>query len=525
MSNKEKEIKDGREKKMSGLFGTLGTANKGMNAQQIALQTTSHNIANANTEGYSRQQTHIEADSPYYLSGVGSIGTGVKVDSVSRIVDDYVVGQIRDENSDYQYYSQKSDVLGQLEIIFNASSTSGLTTDLNDFFNSWKDLGENPENGSNSRSIVLEKSNTLTSTINQMAENINDLSKDTLDQIEKNALDFNGKVKELQTLNSQLEALAKDGETPNDLLDKRDELLKDISSFDKIETSFDTVGRAFIKLNGQDVLTKDTIRSISVVTEKTADGKFLVSHNGNSLETPQEVSGDYQIGGLLLTDNSGSQTSYQSVEASSGIMKGLQESFVELGDRLNELNGFAYNLGTMVNIVHSGGTDLDENLFFDLGDTQDYASNIKVDDAIKADSGKIQAGKNGSDSESGDGSRATAISKLQDLKLKNQLDLSHVEYDDSSMSIKDQEAGLTSYGTFVDIVTKNGISKQQADSTMDSQEKLLAQLTDRRESISGVNINEEVSDIIRFQRAFQANARVISVVSEMLDTLINRTGV
>ena len=93
------------------------------------------------------------------------------------------------------------------------------------------------------------------------------------------------------------------------------------------------------------------------------------------------------------------------------------------------------------------------------------------------------------------------------------------------MTITPQEGGLTFSGAYVDMVTKNGISKQQADQTMASQESLLTLLEQRKESVSGVSINEEVTDVIRFQRAFEANSKVISVISEMLDTLINRTGV
>jgi flagellar hook-associated protein 1 FlgK len=93
------------------------------------------------------------------------------------------------------------------------------------------------------------------------------------------------------------------------------------------------------------------------------------------------------------------------------------------------------------------------------------------------------------------------------------------------MSFENEDGGLTFLGSFIDIVTKNGISKQQADNKVTSQEYLLSQLQQRKDSISSVNVNEEVTDVIRFQRAFQANSKVISVVSEMLDTLINRTGV
>jgi len=89
---------------MTGLFGSLGTATRGMTANQAALQTSSHNIANTNTDGYSRQRVNLQAEASYHLAGVGSIGMGVKVGSVERIVDDFVIGQVRNANSTYTYY-------------------------------------------------------------------------------------------------------------------------------------------------------------------------------------------------------------------------------------------------------------------------------------------------------------------------------------------------------------------------------------------------------------------------------------
>lgn len=209
----------------------------------------------------------------------------------------------------------------------------------------------------------------------------------------------------------------------------------------------------------------------------------------------------------------------------SGATKGLQQSLGELDARLNELNSFAFNLASTVNMIHSDNGKGEP--FFNLGTSKNYALDLQVSGELKKDPTKINTGQELGSHEVGDGSRAAAIGKLKDVRLKypvSETDLASL-YDSATMTIKGQEGGLTFLGAFVDIVTKNGISKQQADNTMTSQDYLLSQLQQRRDSVSGVNINEEVSDVIRFQRAFQANSRVISVISEMLDTLINRTGV
>ena len=115
------------------------------------------------------------------------------------------------------------------------------------------------------------------------------------------------------------------------------------------------------------------------------------------------------------------------------------------------------------------------------------------------------------------------MAKLSDTRIGSTD--SQLVYNSDTMTIENQPGGSTPHDAYKDVVTKNGIAKQQADNKVTSQEFLLYQLEDRKYAVSGVNINEEITDVMRFQRAFQANARVISVVSDLLDTLINRTGV
>ncbi|MBO0436792.1 flagellar hook-associated protein FlgK [Vagococcus fluvialis] len=506
---------------MVGLFGTLGTANKGLNVQQKALETAGHNIANANTVGYSRQRVNMAADNPYRIAGIGQVGTGVKITSISRIVDDFVIGNMRQETSSYNQFEQKSDILGQLEVIFNETPLhKGLSSNLATYFDSWSKLGSNPEMD-NAKSIVLENGNILTDAINHMAKQIDELNDNTVSILEKGTLDFNGKLQQLDTINRQIYKISNDGSIPNDLLDQRDILLEDLSSFAKLETSFDKYGRVSIKLDKQDVLTNNEIKTVSVVVGKDKDGKTLVSRGGDSLNNREVLDESYEVGQILISDSKKNNDPFTPVEMTSGISKGIQDSLVEVKARMKELNNFVFNLAKAVNTIHSDqGKSID---FFSLGDDSNYALNLKVNSDIKKDPSLINTGKDLAGHEVGDGSRATAISKLKDTRLKYPTDFK--TYNPDSMSFENEDGGLTFLGSFIDIVTKNGISKQQADNKVTSQEYLLSQLQQRKDSISGVNVNEEVTDVIRFQRAFQANSKVISVVSEMLDTLINRTGV
>lgn len=507
---------------MVGLFGTLGTATSGMGANQIALQTSSHNIANTNTDGYSRQRVDMKTTTPYNMAGVGMIGTGVEATGVERVVNDFVRSQIRDANSQYQFYNEKSDVLGQLEDTLNEPSDSGVVSQLSSLSDSWTQLSKNPEMGT-SKATVVETASSFADTVRGMADKVSQLKADTTQNIAKTALDFNEKVKQLQSLNSQVYNLSSSGDTPNDLLDTRDTLLKDISSLANVTTSLDKYGRASIQLSGQTILNGDERNTLSVVVGNQ-DGQAQVAKDGDTTAGTQTLSEDYTAGTILLTkSDADANAEYAKLDVSSGSLGGLQASVNEIQTHLQELNDFAATVAKTTNMVFTDGKQSTSG-FFSIGDDPDsYAANLKVDSTIAANPSLIPAGTT---TAAGDGSRALAIANLNNLKLNYPLsDSDLASYDATNMTFTQKDGGSSFADSFNNIVTKNGISKQQADNTSSAQLSLLNQLEYKNESTSGVSINEEMSDVIRFQQGFQANARIISVVSEMLDTLINRTGV
>ena len=261
---------------MSGLFGTLGTATSGITANQVALQTTAHNIANTNTDGYSRQRVHMTTKPPYVIAGTGTIGTGVNVTGVERVVDDFVRSQIREANSKYTYNTQKSDTLGQLEDILHEPSDDGVIKALNTLTDSWQKLAENPELGT-SKTLVVENANSFADSIHQMATQINQLHKDSISNMQKSVLDFNEKIDQLADINKKVFTLTSRGETPNDLLDQRDTLLKDISGLVNINTEFDEYGRTTLSVDGQTILDfkNETHNTLSVVVGTDANGNAL----------------------------------------------------------------------------------------------------------------------------------------------------------------------------------------------------------------------------------------------------------
>jgi flagellar hook-associated protein 1 FlgK len=441
---------------MAGLFNTFNTAVKGLNAQQTALHTTSHNISNANTEGFSRQRVDMKADAAYNYAGVGQLGTGVKLEGVFRMVDEFVDYQIRNESSTLNKYMSKNDVMSQIEMVFNEPSDTGLNFAMSEMFNAWQELSKNPES-LNAQSIVAEKSKSFADTLNHMAMQISDLRVDTQANIDKEVLDISSLTDQLNTVNEQIFNITVKGHSPNDLLDQRDLLLKKLSGIADISQTYDKWGRASVTLGGQVITGKDT----PITTD------------------------DFNIN--LIT---------------SGKIGGYRQAMAEIDQRLAELDGFAQEMDELVNSVHKSGADGIE--FFTFTDsTERTALNFRVNPVILNDESLVATGADNS-SAPGDGSRALAIANLKNAKLMG---------------------GGTIEGKYRDIVIKVGISTEHAANMVSNQEALMAQLSNRRESVSGVSIDEEVTNLIKFQRSFEANSKVISILSEMLDTLINKTGV
>lgn len=480
---------------MSGLFSTLNVANKGMQASQTALHTTGHNISNANTEGYSRQRVDLKASLAFTLGGVGQLGTGVKMNGIVRLVDDYVTKQIREENGTFSKFSAKSDVLEQLEIVYNEPSDTSLNFNLGEMFDAWTELSKNPEMLT-SKSIVVEKSKTMADTLNHIATQLEGIKSDTTDLIGMNKDKFNSIVGSLDALNKQIYNISIKGQVPNDLLDQRDVMLKDLSSITEFTATPDKYGRVEIKVEAGTPATDTTVLSF--------DGK-------TKLEMTADDNGVVTLGGTAFSPEKGE-------------IAGYQEALVEIDEQIAELNNFAVTMANAINLVHKTGMEGPPDLrndFFRLDDGSAItAANIKVNKVLEGDGNSLVNAGATSTSAEGDGSRALAMSRVRNAKVGTGFG-----FDPATMELTNAPNGNTIESTYNSIITNVGISKQQSDNMVANQEVLLDQLVLRRESTSGVNIDEEVSNVIKFQKSFEANARVIQVLSEMLDTLINRTGV
>lgn len=534
---------------MSGLFGSFNVAVKGMNANQTALHTTGHNIANAGTDGFNRQRVELKADTPYNLSGVGQLGTGVRIQSVVRIVDEFVDIQIRNENSILSQYEAQYDTIGQIEMVFNEPSKTGLNFAMGEMFNAWQELSKNPES-LNAKSIVVEKSKAFADSLNHMASRANQLQDDVVGNISKNVFDVNSLVTQLNTVNDQIANVQIKGQSPNDLLDTRDQILKELSTLSDIKTSYDKWGRASVSMGDQQITKiygdnvageKNNMVLSNVVGIETEAGQnyALVQVGGDSskvakIKIDESQLNDFKPGTPMFYDVSDKggfpkvedfdSSKHAQASITSGVIGGHVNSMKEIEDRVNDLSKFAAGVKYAFNAIHNPGTPKIGHDFF----TGDSSLDFSVNKDLISDEGLVRTGKN-IDSSPGDGSRALAIANLRNMKINfnstsDKLDDVN-KYDDTDMSFKPEGTTTTMEGAYGDIVIKVGVKTEQASNMVDNQTAVLAQLYNRRESVSGVSIDEEVTNLLKFQRSYEANSRVINTINEMLDTLINRTGV
>lgn len=220
---------------MSGLFATFNIAKRGMFTQQKAIDVTSHNIANANTEGYSRQRAVIQTTTPFGMPSMnnaaepGQIGTGSEVSTIERVRDAFLDYQVRNETSTSGTYTARDKFLSEVENIFNEPSDTGLSTLIGKFFDGWQQLAKQPQS-SNARTVVAQQSEALADELNHSYTQLKNLKENTQMVIKDTVANTNDILNQLDQLNQQIISVKVAGQEPNDLMDKRDLLLDKLSN-------------------------------------------------------------------------------------------------------------------------------------------------------------------------------------------------------------------------------------------------------------------------------------------------------
>lgn len=472
---------------MWGTFGSIEIALRALQAQRLALNVIGHNIANANTPGYSRQTARLETTPPYpwpgltQSAGAGQIGTGVAVAGIDRLRDAFTDLQLRQQYSLAGYYTVLADGYAQVEAVFNEPSDSSLNQQLGRFWNAWQELASSPQDTS-IRTSVIQSAESLASLFNRMVGQLRQLQRDLDFRVGSKVGEINELADRIARLNVQIGQIRGTGQNPNDLLDQRDQLIDRLSQIVRVAYVEDSNGQVTIYIGGRMLVHNEQAFRLSTAP---GPGGFAVPVWADD-GTPVNVGAGGAPAGELAA------------------LMDLRDTVIPA--KINELNSLAAALAGAVNAVHQTGYGLDGStgLDFFVFTAGDEAATLAVNPAVAADPLKIAAAQ--SPSAPGDGRNALAVAQVQYQQL-----------------MLGNTATLGEY--YQQVVGRLGLEARQAGDQKANQEVVQNYLEARRDSFSGVSLDEEAGRMVLYQRAFEAAARTLTVLDELLDQLINRTGI
>ncbi len=455
---------------MTQLFGLLSIGAGALLSQQRAISVTGNNIANVNTPGYSRQRLNMETNLPVD-SPVGLVGFGVQTTTVERVYDRFLGVQVNNESANLGRWEAQKGALERVEVVFDESGGYGLNQALSDFWNSWQDLSMNPS-GTVERSVVAAKSQALADTIRQKYADLEQSQADIDAAVRSGIEDINRLTAEIADLNRKIASTESGGTVnANDYRDSRDLALKQLSEIIGINSFEDSDGQVVVSVGS---------------------GRTLVESGNNYALTPTDPPGHVGIEwpGTALPITS---------EITSGKMAGwLQARDTKIAGYMSRLDDLAQTLSTEVNAQHAAGYGLigshGDDLFSGSG-----AVDMAVNSVILNDYNRIAAAS-AAGAVPGDARNAAAIAEL-----RTALTMSGGTFDDAAN----------------ELVSQVGHDVQEAKTYQSHQTDMLAYLDNYRESVSGVNLDEEMVNLVKYQAAYNAAAKMITMGDDMLNTLMN----
>lgn len=439
----------------SSLFGMMNTSTTGMMVNQSAINVTSNNITNVNTDGYTRQRAHIRTNGEIYYRGLGYLGTGAQIADINRIRDQHLETQIRNETSIYKEYEVKGEVLGEIEMIFNEPSDTGLNALLSRYWSAWEEVSKHPENATLKTSVV-ESAVALSDLFNHLNTQVDKAVEDTESRLNQQIEQATSIIERMNVLNESIERAYRQDptRTPNDLLDQRDALARQLSEYLPVEVKIEANGTIGVTTTFADGTTQDVLAMTRTDLVDKVDQLKTGTIKGY-YEMSQEIQGSYG--------------------------QRLDELGQTLADSLNAVQGFN---------------------FFEY-DPANVAGTIKVNPDLVSGKLSVNVGTDGV----GDNRVALEVLKLRD----------------ETFTMNGQDVTMEQF--YKQLISDIGIKTQHAESMIESQDKLLTFLDNQYLSISGVSLDEEIVNLVQFQKAYDANAKVISTITTMLDTIINQMGV
>ncbi len=458
---------------------------RALEAQQAALNATSHNIANANTPGFSRRQVNLQSVGPGLRGGIGG---GVDVATVERQHSRFLNAQVRMEKQVLGRWDALEGSLQSVELIFNEPagagssevgtvfnepSGTGLSGSLSRFWNAWQDLANVPESGA-ARAVLQQEGIFLTEMLHQyndqLLETHQELNASIIDEVDE----INEILDQIATINREIPRANFEGGSAADLEDARDQLLEQLSFKVDISTVEKANGQVSVLLSGHNLVELD--RAVHLRVRQLSSGGLPVARLSFADDGTMADIREGRLQGLMQARD----------EVIPGVIASLDEIAAGMVEEVNLIHQKAFGL--------TGATGLN---FFEADKVN--ARNISLDQTILGDLNSIAASADGAP---GDNGAALAISSLRNKQML--------------------AGGTKTVDSFYhELLGEVGARSKEAQTMARNHRLLDSQLENRRESVVGVSLNEEAAQLVLFQRAYQAAARTVSIVDDLLEVTIN----
>jgi flagellar hook-associated protein 1 FlgK len=464
-----------------GISSIMDIAKGALFAQQTALQVISNNVANVNTEGYMRQ-TAVLDESESIQTAFGQLGNGVTVRKVMAIYDKYLEASVAKENNATEEWKTYESYFGRIESVLNEDNTS-LTANITKFFNAWQTLSTDPTSNTARTNVGIEGEN-VTRSIRNIYGELGSIQTEANNNVRQTVDEINGILQSIAQLNAKIyESIG--GSNDATVVSQMTQLVKELSGIINIQTFTDQNGGLAIM---------------------TSDGKLLVDRGiVNELGAEIPATGDfYRV--VWNGSSSASMDITDSIKSGSGSLK----SFIDIRDNqipkfMTTINDLAKSLITEVNNLHYTGYNANgtnEIYFFKhLNSTiQNVAAKIDVSDEVKADVGNI-----------------AATSSLTST-AGNDIALALADLGSSSITIGVRDTTYTDYAASV--ASSIGSLSKNAQDLSEYHQNLLSTVQAQRDSVSGVTIDEEMTNLIKYQYAYQAAARLLNTADTLFSSLL-----
>jgi len=567
---------------MSGsIFSIFDIGVRGLYAQKTALNVTGQNISNANTENYVRQRADLRESEP--VDGApGQLGTGVKVQEIIRIKNEFTDFQLRNQTSTHGYLDTKNDIYQQLENVFNEPSDNGLNSMMANFYESLNTLQENPHSRT-ARSMVVSQAEALASMFNDTMEKLTEL-KSNLDQnITYNVSEINAITDEIATLNDQiLKAEVGGNQNANDLRNRRDALINDLSEYGDLFINENDNGQLQVQLGDQMLVTG--VYSTELSTENNSDntldivtetGHRLIVRNGSLkglTEMRDEVIerysdnidelansmikeiNDVHVAGVGLTDPTDANvrlfqnvTSENSVSSPTAILRDAGLDFDITGGSFTlslydgngaltsensiTINPFSQTLTDVANSINavaglSASVTSDNRLSISVTNPTSQFSFLSDSTGAGDTSGFLSSIGLNTFFKGSDASSIAVSDTIANDPNKISTGKTLAPHDNTNVleiiATRDQVTtdGATFENYYSSMIGDLGVERQENTSRQETQELIIKTLEERQQAESGVSFDEEAVNLLKYQRGYQACAKFINVIDTLIETLI-----